>query len=118
MDGVVQSVLVPVAVTTVALLVAAGGRLLIRYVRREGAADLRRVDLDRETQFRDDLMEALDKSKAEAARAWERAQMAESDAMKAQREVWTLKARVEALEDRVASLETENAELRAELGGH
>lgn len=112
-----QSILVPVATTVVALLVVAGGRLIARYVRREGAADLRRVELDRETQFRDDLMEQLDKARAEAARGWERAQMAESQAIQAQREVWRLQAQVESLEQRVASLEAENAELLAQQGG-
>lgn len=117
MDGWLQSVLVPVTVTTVALLVAAGGRMVVRYVRREGAADLRRVDLDREVQFRDDLMDQLEKARIEASRGWERAQSAESQAIQAQREVWRLEARVEVLEERVASLEVENAELRAQLGG-
>ena len=117
MEGWVQSILVPVLVTAFALLVAASGRFVASYVRRQGAAELRRVELDREIKFRDDLMEQLDKARLEAARGWERAQMAESQAIKAQSEVWRLQARVEALEARVASLEIENAELLAERGG-
>lgn len=116
MDGWLQSVVVPVAVTVIALLVAAGGRVVARYVRREGAAELRRVDLDRETKFRDDLMEALDRARTEAARGWERAQMAETQAIEAQREVWRLQAKVKELEDRVAALEAENVALRAGAG--
>jgi hypothetical protein len=110
------------------MFIAFGGKAVYNYLRKEGAAELRRVELDDEQGFRRDLMQQLKDTRDNAdvawKEAWKRVRAAEQTAIELRVEIGVLKAtmvandikyqaQIEGCQSRIAELEIENEELRA-----